>query len=288
MATKKARKNRKRKPLAPPLSFLDRCIYGIVILMSFTLPIVGIILLMHFAERKYTADPTVLAYACGNEWLCLFPFVLYILISGLVWGDMAMTDRKPLFGRKDVRYGPPQWAPIYPVFSKKYRKVWRRPAHSTVISLKRKGTRAWLIGLAVTLLLSTFAIGCRRTVTEGDVFHRISSFGRETIYTPEDPESLSIGIHKVGKTPGNYTLSMTFSMKDGRNMRFSMGNFTEGTRMECLAAMLRLKSYVDPQNISYYGQRRLLWYMSKEGFSYEERLLFSQLYPEYSITEVSP
>lgn len=282
MKTKKARKNRRRKPLAPPLSFLDRSIYSIAMFLSFILPLGGVILLMFCADAKYSAESGVIAYILGKGFFWFVPLLFFVVISGVIWAESGLVDRKPLFGKRDVCYGPPKWAPVYPVFSKKYRNAWRRPVKPSEVTLKRMGRNAWLIFLATTILLSTLGFGCRGTITEGDVFHHVGSYGRETTYTPEDIDSLSIGIRKSGRHSWNYHIYMGFTMKDGRSMRFPIGSFREETRRDNLETMLRLKNYVDSEKISYYGQRRLDWYVSNQQFTEEEKELFSQIYPDFS------
>ncbi len=78
MATKKTRKNRKRKPLAPPLSFLDRSIYIIIMVLSFALFLGAILAFLFCVEEKYSTEPSVIAFSFGAGCFGFIPLLLFI------------------------------------------------------------------------------------------------------------------------------------------------------------------------------------------------------------------
>ncbi|MBR6825002.1 MAG: hypothetical protein IKM59_00460 [Oscillospiraceae bacterium] len=135
MAKKHNKKKRRGLPV-PPLSPLDKFLYflGSVLLAAF---IIGILLFRLIVIPRWIAmaDSGMIAITEGVGVLLWTPFLLYIAISGACMLGKGFDCRIPIFGNKRVKYGPPRWGEVYPLFSKNrpVSHIEQRPSHVIVI-----------------------------------------------------------------------------------------------------------------------------------------------------------
>ena len=145
MATK-AKKN--VHPM-PKLGWKDLLLYWTVM---FGLGIFGIVALfwaIMTAEQIAFADPSVIAAmnGPGSECFLFLPFLCYVPVL-ITLGPY--TKRLPVFGRSDIKYGPPAYPRIYPVFMKNKPQYWVSQKE-----VKRKKRIRWIIA---GLLIIAFSI----------------------------------------------------------------------------------------------------------------------------------
>ena len=139
-----ARKQKKKLKM-PPLGVLDRCIYGVGIAVTGVGMLGFLILGTWLAQKKAFADPQVVAANCGigGGLLSVWCFVMFmVLLNG------AGRER-PIFGRKDISYGPPKYPEIYPLMMKKAPDTWKSPT----VAANRRTNRKILLGIAVGTLV---------------------------------------------------------------------------------------------------------------------------------------
>ncbi len=257
MAKRKKKKN--RGPKAPPLSFLDRCIYYLGYFLLFCGLLVFLVSPFLLFDRYCFSDPNVIAAAENASCLLLIPFTLYVILSGFIGLSMCYSDKKPFFGNQNVNYKDPKWKRVSPLFSKKkvQSHIEQRPSH---IRLRKKLWRIWLIGLIIVTILVPFGFFGRQTYDCYGIFHEYNCVNQETAsYTVDEVESLSISIYKRHKT-AIHGISLTYCMEDGQKFSFDVGDF-QGEAAERLDAMLQMKSAIPAEKISYeklYRMDRLL------------------------------
>lgn len=129
----------------PSLGALDRCIYGFGIAVTGTGSMGFLLLGVWLAQKKAFADPQVVAANCGigGALLSVWCFVMFmVLLNG------AGRER-PIFGRKDITYGPPKYPEIYPLMMKNAPDTWKSPT----VAANRRTNRKILLGIAVGTLV---------------------------------------------------------------------------------------------------------------------------------------
>lgn len=129
----------------PPLGTLDKWIYGTGLTVTGTGSMGFLLLGAWLAQKNAFADPQVAAANCGIAGILLsaWCFVMFV-----VFLNCAGRDR-PIFGRKDISYGPPKYPEIYPLMMKNAPDTWKSPT----VAANRRTNRKILLGIAVVTLL---------------------------------------------------------------------------------------------------------------------------------------
>ncbi len=258
-----AGKNRKkRKHLrTPPLSFVDKCMYFMLLILFLAFLIGYIIFVGGIWERNaILSDPSVVAV----DFKALFwrvPFLLYVVISGFTFLLYCYEDRKPIFGNRDKKYQSGHWEKVYPVFSKEWREK-RKKDKASEIRFRRKMWTVWFIGLGITVLLIPFGLFGRWILDDHGVFHRYNFLNQETVsYSASQAEEMRVSItkHKY-----RYSIQLSLSMDQGGKVVLNMGDFSGENKEEILQHMLSLKNEISPNKLFYknlYRLDRLISYM---------------------------
>ena len=115
-----AKRKRRKKNIRPPLTLLDKSIYLLGILLSFSVAIA--LLLGLDAIRRLIAYQTegTLAWESLASSLFSLPFILALEISAFCLIIGGWEGKQPIFGSKKIRYGEhPYERNCFPLFSKK-------------------------------------------------------------------------------------------------------------------------------------------------------------------------
>lgn len=148
MAKRKKPPVPRRTPRRPELSRLDKLIYNIMMVLSPFAAIALLVILIRWQER-FAAEPGALA-ANHFKWGYILAF-LWLLYHARLFLDWKHA-KIPLFGRRDITYGPPEFLPVYPIF-RPHPKVRRSPEEEkSVKARKRFYTLGWAVVLAALLL----------------------------------------------------------------------------------------------------------------------------------------
>ena len=131
----------------PPLSFVDKLIYWTIFLLLAGCYLVLIFGPLYLRDRIAFSEETVLAAEAHVSimWLGV-PWMTFFLMTFILW-NQPYQDRKPIFGLKNFKYGPPAWPKVYPLFMKNKPYVW-------VSERKKKERKQIAVVLLVVLLLS--------------------------------------------------------------------------------------------------------------------------------------
>lgn len=269
MAQKAKKRKTKQKKRMPPLSLLDRAIYLVLILLAIMLDF-GILFLT-FYLRKCVAfsAPHVLAASedAGLLW-SLIPAIVLMLVA-LIWSSYHHEERKPIFGKRGIKYGPPQYPPVYPVFMKNKPPVW-------VSENQKKSRKLWrnalLILIAVSLLPFPLSLSGRNSlqtdgsIVEYGVFNQEKerhergevkevefSLTRDTSRSGQYGNAFAWVIRLIQRLePAEYSVCVTIKTDDGERFVFRSGDFRDwgkGERTDWLEDMLYLKSLYPPERI---------------------------------------
>ena len=245
------RKSKKRKPKKPPLShrpmpklgWQDNLIYGVLSVLLFVLAMCPLLLPILLKEAVSFRDPQVVAFAgTGDLWGLIpmfFLFMLTIIFMAVYWGQ-----RYPIFGRKDISYGPPGYPSIYPLLWKNKPQIRRSQKEA---EQDKKETRTMVVVLTavlvVTLALGALAYCGRETLCRDGTVVVYNSFNRETDNrTPEELSAARVDTYtyKNRRSPRGYSVELNLKFQDGSTCRFVLGNF-RGDDLEALQTLLTLK-----------------------------------------------
>lgn len=272
-----AKKAKKKMHRMPPLSFLDKLIYWFLMaLLCCTYLALG---LGAFVLRDKIAyqDATVVAkYDHASLLWLLVPCMTFFLMTFILW-YMLYTDRKPIFGLRNFKYGPPAYPKIYPLFMKNKPPVY-------VSERKKKEKRGVALLLVIVLLVSfipfPWSLYGRSCLHSDGSIVRHNMFNRVTKeFSEQDIESLEIeALHaRQGKGRRTWTVRMKFTTESGRNFSYTFREF-RGNITETLSAMLQVKSCYHPSIITYSGTENVGDVIAYRNFSPEEKAMIYELF----------
>ncbi len=294
---KSKRKNKQKKRM-PPLSLLDKTIYGILILLSFGLYIGIIFLSLFLCDRVAHSAPDVLAAIEGTSILwAVIPAFVPTLIALSLFGS-SFSDSRPIFGKKGIKYGPPQYPPVYPIFMKNKPPVWVSEAQK---KSRKTGAIVLLILIVVSILpypLSIYGRDSLQTdgsIIEYNIFNRESEYHqREDVVAvefslKEDNSGESFDRNRtwftriLGKVleSRSYTVCVTITTDDGERFVFRSGDFLEWGRDErtsWLPDMLLLKSLFPPECVTCEDADKLVYAVRDYALNEQDAELLYELF----------
>lgn len=253
-----SKKSKKRKPQMPPLSFVDKVIYGLIMLV-----LVGAyigLLLGTFALRNQIAfreEMVVAVEENGSMLWLLVPWMTFFLMTFILW-LLAAQGKKPIFGLRNFQYGPPKWRKEYPLFMKNKPPVY-------VSERKKKERRQIAILLLVVLLVSFIPYpwslyGRDCLYSNGSIVQYNMFNGAQWEFASGEIASVEVEAYRY--TTGRYAtkrhwgVRMTFTTDSGRKYTFNHTMFRTDRPADApywLTAMLQVKGRYDPGIITYSG-----------------------------------
>lgn len=278
-----ARKAKNRMHRMPKLSFLDKTIYWLAMLLLCALYcglLFGTIIL-----RNKIAFRDEMVIACEDNisflWL-LVPWMTFSLMTFILWQDLYQR-RKPIFGLRNFKYGPPAWPKEYPLFMKNKPYVY-------VSERKKKERKQIAILLLVVLLISFIPYpwslyGRDCLFSDGSIVQYNMFNGKAQEFTSGEIESVEIEAYRytTGKAAKkkHWGVRMTFITDSGKEYCFYHGEFRDDVPTDTrywLAAMLRVKNRYDPGIIIYSGVENLGKVVSDKKLTDAEAKILYQLF----------
>lgn len=278
--TKKAKRRIRQMPRLSPL---DRLIYWLIMIMLIIVYFLLIFIPIDLWHLIAFRDESVIA-ATGEASLLwvLIPFMTFFLMTFILW-EQAYQNRRPIFGIRNFKYGPPAWPKVYPLFMKNKPRVY--------VSPRAKKQRRSLAVLLVVILLVSFlpfplALYGRTVLHQDGSITEYSPFNRvyHTFYSGECAE-IRIGTYRYsnGKSSPSthWGVKMTFVTETGRKYTFDHRDFRLDTQAGIsgwLTAMLSIKGRHRPEIISYYGTENLSRVIIDRNLSEAEQALLLHLF----------
>lgn len=228
----------------PPLGWKDQLLYWLGMLLTAGFSFASFIIAGEVQDQIAFSDPTVIARidGAGNFGWVWIMFWCLLAFCYLVTGPYQ--HRLPVFGRSDLKYGPPAYPRIYPLFMK------NKPKHRGVSqkSEKRKKRDRIIAFLVIaSFLLSLFFFFHSfhgRSVLQDDGTIRIyNSFDRETrVYRPDDISSFQLEVYSSKSRHGrrHWSICYRITTADSSTYKIPVSAF-RGTRAEELQAMFLVK-----------------------------------------------
>lgn len=155
----------------------------------------------------------------------MLPFLFLAEIIAIVGFTVGLSDRKPIFGDKNVTYGPPRYPSVYPVFMRRKPKDYVRPSHVKYNKWKRSVLLIMLISTFALVPLSFFGRVC---LTEDVSIEKYNAFNvcTKTI-EQEEMDTLTIRIGRIKKTKhfSRWGLYMDIKTTENKEYKFSEHDF---------------------------------------------------------------
>lgn len=272
------KKTKKRKPGIPPLSFLDKCIYGLAFLLIIL--IAGCFILFHskIALLIAKSNPATVAFSSHPTNFFILPAFCYVFISALVFTLCKRIEKKPIFGNGKITYGQEPWNKnYYPLFSPERKNRYVRPSHK---KFQRKCIIVWLVGLVITLLLFPFGLFGRTCLLQNNSIVEYNMFNNAVMeYTTENFEELTLQTNYVTLYRGGsyWEYVMTIEMDNGKKFSFSNGDFITDSNEDKLEKMMEIKSFFPNDRITIKGESNVDKVADVIGLSDSEAELLHKL-----------
>ena len=239
-----ARKAKKRVHRMPPLSFLDKTIYwfGMLVLCALYC---GLLLGTIILRKKIAfQDEMVVAREDNISFLwLLIPLMTFFLMTFITWQDLYQS-RKPIFGLRNFKYGPPAWPKEYPLFMRNKPYVY--------VSEWEKKKRKQISILLLSVLLISFIpypwslYGRDCLYSDGSIVQYSMFNGKTNEYASSEIESVEVETyrHAVGRanTKKRWDVRMIFTTDSGKKYCFHYEEFRNDVPTDTrywLVAMLR-------------------------------------------------
>ena len=246
----KKRKNSKTKDPFSSLSFIDKVLYILLILISITISLSPILLLYIIKKHIGFSDPTVIATRIDNaSVLFAFPFAFIFLIITFVPPLRLLEQSCPIVGKlfNKKRYSPFK-EKFIPLVKITFREFFSDKAIKVLL---------WL--LIPSLLLCSLTLFSRvdlkedYSVTKHNVINQPSDS-----YTVADYKELTIEVYshstKGGRQWGYQIEILTY---DGDEIYLKNGFFKGRDNSETLDRMLEIKALFPPESIKIENEENL-------------------------------
>ena len=278
-----ARKAKKKMHKMPPLSFVDKLIYWTIFAVLCAAYLTLLFGPMHLRRVIAFSDETVAAAEDNaSMWWLVIAWVTFFVITFSLWYQ-PYQDRKPIFGRRNFKYGPPAWPKVYPLFMKNKPAVW-------VSERKKKERKQTAILLLVIIFLNFIPVSLslcgRDCLTYDGSIYQYNMFNRKVReFTPEDISNIEIETFRyhVGHYSKklNYGVRMVFKTESGKKYIFDHREFrkdSNGDKYLWLETMLAVKSQFDPGIVHYDKVEELDRVIADKYFEQEEIRKLYQLF----------
>lgn len=275
------RKAKKKLHRMPKLSFIDQVVYWLGLLLLSAVYFAMALIPLLFRDRISFADPAVIAVSenASVMWV-LLPCLTFFLITFIPW-SVFYNDRRPIFGLKDFKYGPPAWPRVYPLFMRNKAYVW-------ISEKKQKEKRQTILILVILLLISLIPFpwslyGRDCLMVDGRI-RQYSMFNRQKEeFSPQEIESVEFSVYKYSTGKYNRTthwdVQVTLTTDSGREYSFQARDFRRDRgSFSWLKDMMQLKTQFDASIIHYSRTDNLKNVVWDYDLSDAEEVLLYQLF----------
>lgn len=278
-----ARKAKKRIHQMPPLSFVDKLIYWTIFILLCVAYVVLLFGPIYLRSKIAFSDQAVIAMDENASMLWQFvPWMTFFLMTFILWLQ-PYQNRKPIFGRRNFKYGPPAWPKVYPLFMKNKPTVW-------VSERKKKKQKQIAVILLIVLLvsfiplpLSLYGRDCLRN--DGSIL-QYNMFNSQTHeFASGDMEEIEIETYRYSTGKRNirrhWGVQIVFKTDSGKKYTFEHRDFRSDAHCETiywLEWMLNIKKRYDPSIIHYDGLEDLDRVIADRDLNQEEVEKLYQLF----------
>ncbi len=245
-------KIKKRRIQAPSLSALDKGIYYCLIVCSIAAGLFLNPVIIGNFRRSIFQNIHILAQ--GNPSIVI-PSLLGPFIGGglaLIF-DWLRRKKQPIFGKSSIKYGPPQWKPVYPLLSKQFWKnLFSNKKHLLTVTL------CILILVLLVIFATLLALYPRECLYDDGSITVYNCLNEKTSeYSRSDVTQLRIytRTYRNRRGPDDWGIEIKFLMNDGKDFFFSYNDFQtlDNDIRGSITGMYQIKSVFDPSIITIDG-----------------------------------
>ena len=198
-------------------------------------------------------------------------FLGLIVGSGLVLLlNSLRINKQPFFGKPNTQYGPPQWKPIYPLFSIAFWNAFFAKKKRAACILA-----AWILFLLIILAVTCLTIAPRECLHDDGSVLIYNVFNENTAaYHPSDVVQVKISTREFydRRSPDDWGIEIKITTQDSESFFFDYHSFqrTNPDIHGSISGMLQIKSCFDPSMISLEGKENLEYVIRDMNLNQQE------------------
>lgn len=239
------RKAKKRVHPMPKLGWKDQLLYWSAMILTGGGSLSSLFIVLLIQDAIAFADERVVANTVGSGFLNMFYLMTWLMVAFVLIVTTPYQNRFPVFGRTDIKYGPPAYPRVYPLLMKNKPQYWVSPKETA----RKKKCR--IIIAAVLLVTFLFSLAMFPLSFYGrSVLHRdgtvvvYDELNRETaVYGIRDISAVRLDTYRSSGgrySSGDWYAEMVVEFSDGERCRFAVHSF-DGDDIHRLETMLFMK-----------------------------------------------
>ena len=276
------RKAKKKIHPMPKLGWKDQLLYWAGMLTAGIVALFCLFFPTHYRNKLSATNPALLSWDVGSGylhslWFCFWLFLLCILIL------VFYQKRIPVFGRDDIRYGPPAYPRVYPLLMKNKPRHWQGEN-----AKKKHATRKWIItGALLTSFLLCAALypsslASRYELLKNGTVVAFDSHNRQKArYAISDIEAVCLDTERTGGRNRSWYARITIRFSDDEHCDFSIKSFADNWT-DALYIAQKLKENYGP--VFYIEDTQNLWRVAL----YNTDMTSEEIELLYQLFEVEP
>lgn len=249
-----ARKAKKKIHPMPKLGWKDQLLYWTAMLTTGIGAIIILLFPTYYRDKLTDSNPLALSWCTGerslhNLWLGFWLFFACILIITVFY-----QNRTPVFGRTDIRYGPPAYPRVYPLFMKNKPKHWQsEKAKAKAVSRRRIVISVLVVSFLICAALYPLSLfGRYELLNDGTVVVFDSHNRQETHYAISNIDEVLLDTYKTAGgrySSGSWYARVEITFDDGENCSFSVMSFADNWTDAIHRAQILKRIYGDKLHI---------------------------------------
>ena len=275
-----ATKAKKKTHPMPKLGWADQLIYWAAMILTggFSLGCHFLVLIMQ--DNIAFSDSQVIARTVGSGNLFYFCISLWCMVAFVLIIIGPYENRFPIFGRSDIKYGPPAYPRTYPLLMRNKPKFWVSSKEAQKIKKMRIIVAILLI---VTFLISTAVFPLSlygRTVLNEDGTVTVYDAGNREVhhYTYDEVISVELGTYQSsGRYSDSWHIHFIITTVDSEIYKFAAHSFI-GTDIQQLQTMLHVKEELYDNQCLISGLENIQKVIQDQYRQAEEKGLVYQLF----------
>lgn len=140
----------------PKLGWIDQLLYWTAMLLTGGGAFFLLLFPTYYRSELADANPLTLSWCDGEGVLHMLWLVFWLFLACILIASVFYPSRRPIVGRRDIRYGPPAYPRIYPLFMK-VKQEWRS---KKAIAADARGRRVIITTLIVSFLFCAALYPC--------------------------------------------------------------------------------------------------------------------------------
>ena len=219
----------------PKLGWQDQVTYWLLMILTGGCGFGGIFIALILQDKIAFSDHRVVASTIGNGTWNYLPIVIWGVVVFLMLID-AYTARTPIFGRKDIEYGVPNYPDVYPL-------LMRDKPVSAEGEMRKKQTKIQIAMIAFLICAPLFFLslyGRSLMLNDGSIETYDAINSPEYQCSADEIHSVWLNTYISGGKSRSWHAEMVIVTPDLEEYRFAAHSF-RGDDVEQLQMMIKMK-----------------------------------------------